>query len=138
MCHRKIDPPGLALESFDVFGGWRDRYRAVSPGKVPEFGFGKNCWPYVFHQALPVESEGQLADGREFKDIRDLKAILLQDESQIARNFAKQLTTYATGAPIRFSDRSKVDEILQATKTSDHGIRSILNAIIQSDFFLNK
>jgi hypothetical protein len=138
MCHRKIDPPGLALESFDVFGGWRDRYRAVSPGKVPEFGFGKNCWPFVFHQALPVESEGQLADGREFKDIRDLKAILLQDENQIARNFIKQLTTYATGAPIRFSDRARVEQILQATKASDHGIRSILNAIVQSDFFLNK
>ncbi len=138
MCHRKIDPPGLALESFDVFGGWRDRYRGVSPGKVPEFGFGKNCWPYVFHQALPVESEGQLADGREFKDIRDLKAILLQDENQIARNFIKQLTTYATGAPIRFSDRSRLEQILQTTKSSDHGVRSILNAVIQSDFFLNK
>src|SRR5947207_6146432 len=27
-CHARIDPPGFALESFDVFGGWRDRYRA--------------------------------------------------------------------------------------------------------------
>ena len=26
---RKIDPPGFALESFDVIGGWRDRYRAA-------------------------------------------------------------------------------------------------------------
>ena len=26
-CHVKIDPPGFALESFDVIGGWRDRYR---------------------------------------------------------------------------------------------------------------
>ena len=23
-CHRRIDPPGFALESFDVIGGWRD------------------------------------------------------------------------------------------------------------------
>ena len=28
-CHRKIDPPGFALESFDVIGGWRDHYRAT-------------------------------------------------------------------------------------------------------------
>ena len=27
-CHAKIDPPGFALESFDVIGGWRDRYRS--------------------------------------------------------------------------------------------------------------
>ena len=27
-CHTKMDPPGFALESFDVMGGCRDRYRA--------------------------------------------------------------------------------------------------------------
>src|SRR5438270_8554441 len=31
-CHAKIDPPGFALESFDVMGGWRDRYRALAEG----------------------------------------------------------------------------------------------------------
>ena len=28
-CHSKMDPSGFALESFDVMGGWRDRYRGV-------------------------------------------------------------------------------------------------------------
>ena len=32
-CHRHIDPPGFALESFDVIGGWRDFYRATQPGR---------------------------------------------------------------------------------------------------------
>ena len=32
-CHSKIDPPGFALESFDVLGGWRDRYRAIDPSR---------------------------------------------------------------------------------------------------------
>jgi hypothetical protein len=138
MCHRKIDPPGLALESFDVFGGWRDKYRAVSSDKTPEFGFGKNCWPFVFHYAQAVESDGQLADGRSFKDVRDLKNLLLQDEAQIARNFVQQLATYATGSPVRFSDRATIDRIVQATKARDHGIRSILNEIVQSELFLKK
>jgi hypothetical protein len=138
MCHRKIDPAGLALESFDIYGGWRDRYRAVSTDKAPEFGFGKNCWPYVFHYALPVETDGELADGRAFKNIRDLKQLLLQDEAQIARNFVQQLTTYATGAPIRFSDRAKVEKILQSVKARQYGVRSILNEIVQSEMFLNK
>jgi len=138
MCHRKMDPPGLALESFDVFGGWRDRYRAVASDKAPEFGFGKNCWPFAFHHALPVESEGELADGRAFKDVRDLKRLLLEDEVQIARNFARQLATYATGAPIRFSDRAALEEILLAAKPRGYGVGSILHAVIQSDLFLNK
>src|SRR5204863_4119726 len=29
-CHSKIDPPGFALESFDVIGGWRDHYRSLA------------------------------------------------------------------------------------------------------------
>jgi hypothetical protein len=32
-CHRNIDPAGFALESFDVMGAWRDRYRSVGPGE---------------------------------------------------------------------------------------------------------
>src|SRR5207253_5813133 len=31
-CHSRIDPPGFALESFDVIGGWRDYYRTTGRG----------------------------------------------------------------------------------------------------------
>ncbi|MEM9702828.1 MAG: DUF1592 domain-containing protein, partial [Planctomycetota bacterium] len=43
-CHRKIDPPGFALESFDVMGGFRDRYRVLTddqPGRQPKKPDGK-------------------------------------------------------------------------------------------------
>ena len=33
VCHSKMDPPGFALESFDVMGGWRERYRGASEDK---------------------------------------------------------------------------------------------------------
>jgi hypothetical protein len=32
-CHARIDPPGFALESFDVMGGWRVNYRSVGKGE---------------------------------------------------------------------------------------------------------
>src|SRR5438445_5695823 len=32
-CHAKIDPPGFALESFDVIGGFREYYRTSGNGK---------------------------------------------------------------------------------------------------------
>ena len=32
-CHAKFDPVGLALENFDVLGGWRTRYRGTSEGE---------------------------------------------------------------------------------------------------------
>src|SRR5205085_644120 len=41
-CHRKMDPPGFALESFDVIGGYRTRYRAVSDKAPAVKGHGMN------------------------------------------------------------------------------------------------
>ena len=137
-CHSKIDPPGFALESFDVMGAWRDRYRATSEDGVVETGFGKNGWPFTFHYALPVDSSGALPDGRTFKDVREFKRLLLADETQIARNLTRQLTVYATGAPIRFSDRPAIEKILQGARARGYGVRSLVHQIIQSDLFLNK
>ncbi|MCA9204620.1 MAG: DUF1592 domain-containing protein, partial [Planctomycetales bacterium] len=31
-CHRAIDPPGFALESFNPIGGWRERFRSLGEG----------------------------------------------------------------------------------------------------------
>src|SRR4029079_3244104 len=33
-CHVTIDPPGFALENFDVIGGWREYYRSVGKGEA--------------------------------------------------------------------------------------------------------
>jgi len=45
---------------------------------------------------------------------------------------------YATGAPIQFSDRSQIANILARTRSSGYGVRSIIQEIVQSDLFLNK
>ena len=137
-CHAKIDPPGFALESFDVMGAWRDRYRASAEDGEAETGFGKNGWPLSFRYALPVDSSGQLPDGRSFKDIREFKRLLLADEAQIARNLARQLTVYATGAPIRFADRQPLEQIVQAARARQYGVRSLVHQIVQSELFLTK
>jgi hypothetical protein len=138
VCHRKIDPPGFALESFDVLGGWRERYRATAIAEEPVIGWGKNGWPYQFFHAQPVETGGQLVEGKSFRDIRDLKQILIDDEVQLARNLARQFTVYATGAPVRFSDRDTVERIVAHTKSKGYRIRDLLHGVIQSDLFLTK
>ena len=140
VCHRKIDPPGFALESFDVMGAWRDRYRSSAPTELYDTmgRFGKNGAPLTFRLALPVDAVGQLPDGRTFQDVRELKTLLLKDEAQLARNLTRQLLVFATGAPERFSDRATVDQIVQRTKASHYGVRSLVHGLIQSDLFLNK
>ena len=138
-CHARIDPPGFALESFDVFGGWRDHYRALgSEVQQREAGFGKNGQPFVFHAAQPVDPSGELTDGRKFSDVRDLKRLLLHDERQIARNLTRQLITYATGAPVQFGDRPKVEAILTHAKPGGYGVKSLIHSIIDSELFRNK
>ena len=137
-CHAKIDPPGFALESFDVMGGWRDRYRATAEDGDVETGFGKNGWPLAFRYALPVDSSGQLPDGRTFQDIRDFKRLLLTNETQIARNVARQLAVYATGAPVRFADRAAIEQILQGAQADHYGVRTLVHLLVQSDLFQNK
>ena len=137
-CHRKMDPPGFALESFDVMGGYRERYRAVSDKVVPVKGHGMNGQAFQFHHALPVDSAGELPDGRPFKDIRQFKKLLAEDEVPVARNLVRQLTVFATGAPVRFSDRDEVERILAAAKADKYGVRSLVHAVVQSDLFRNK
>lgn len=137
-CHSKMDPPGFALESFDVLGGWRDRYRAADDKVPAEPGRGKNGHAFAFHYALPVDAAGALPDGRPFVDVRDFKRLLRDSELQIARNLTRQLTVYATGAPVRFSDRPEIERILRGTEASQYGVRSLVHGIVQSALFLNK
>jgi len=137
-CHRKMDPPGFALESFDVLGGWRERYRAIDEDKPALRGLGKNGQPFAFHLALPVDASGELPDGRPFRDIRDFKLLVRQDEAALARNFARQLLLFATGAPAHFSDRPEVERILAETRGDSHGLRSLVHAVVQSRLFREK
>lgn len=137
-CHVKMDPAGFALESFDVMGGWREKYRGVDE-KIPGVkGLGKNGQPFEFHFGLPVDSSGQLPDGRSFRDIREFKRLLHNEDALLARNLAKQLVVYATGAPIRFSDRPAIETIVAAAQQHDYGVRSIVHAVVQSELFRDK
>ncbi len=137
-CHRNIDPPGFALESFDVMGGWRDTYRADGTNAPTTPGIGKGGQKFTFHAALPVDASGQLPDGRPFQDIREFKQRLLTDEAQIARNLARQLTVYATGAPIRFGDRARIEALLQRARARNYGVRTLVHEVVQSDLFRKK
>ncbi len=136
-CHLKIDPPGFALESFDVFGGWRTRYRALGEGK-PVPGFGKNGQPFEFHEGPPVDASGELPGAGTFKDIVGFKALLLKHERQLARALASQLLVYATGAPVRFGDRERLEAILDRAAASGYCVRTIIQEIILSPLFQRK
>jgi len=136
-CHKVIDPPGFALETFDVIGGWREFYRLPkNNGKkaVPLENYpGRTCF-----RGLDVEKGDKTPDGRAFKDIDDYKQILLEDKDQIARNIIQKLMVYATGADLQFADREVVEQILTDVKAKNYGLRTMLHDVVQSRVFLNK
>ena len=77
-------------------------------------------------------------DGRPFKDITEYCRILLEDRDQIARNIATKLLIYATGADLQFADREVIEQIVRDIRANNHGLRSILHAVVQCRCFLNK
>jgi hypothetical protein len=137
-CHRMMDPPGFALESFDVMGGFRDRYRAVSNDVPAVSGYGVNGQKLEFHWGPPVDSAGEVLDGRTFKDVRELKKLILADEAAVARNLVRQLLVFATGAPAGFSDRTEIEGVMARAKASGYGVRTLIEELVQSELFQTK
>jgi len=135
-CHTRIDPPGFALENFDVIGGWRKRYRAEKGDSPPGKFRGRRIWEYGLGST--VDASGELADGRKFQNIDEFKRLLLEREDQVARNLTRNLLTYATGAGIQFADREVVETILAGLKSQGGGLRTLVHEIVQSQTFQSK
>ncbi len=135
-CHAKIDPPGFALEAFDVIGGFRDRYRSLNDkadraprGSIdPKIAIGFTLGP-------KVDATGAFADGQAFSDIHQFKTILASDTHRLLHNLARQLLIYATGRDLSFADRADVDAIVARTEKQGGGIRTLMNEIAHSRLF---
>jgi hypothetical protein len=132
-----MDPPGFALESFDVIGAQRDWYRTRGNGKYVD----KPRHPQApnhhvqYRQGPDVDASGTTADGQPFADIREFKQLLLKDDTAMARALARLLLTYSLGRHLGFSDRPEVERIVASAGENGHGLRSIIHEIAQSEIF---
>ena len=136
-CHSRFDPVGLALENFDILGGWRDRYRSLEKGDEIT-GIDRAGHKYAYRVAAEVDSSGELRDGTTFETIDDLKQILAKEPRQLARNLLQRFVTYATGTPVRFSDRREIEAILDECKPAGYRVRDLLHGVIGNRIFLGE
>jgi hypothetical protein len=118
-CHAKIDPAGFALENFDPVGNWRTKYGSHKKAAI-------------------VDPSGRAPTGEPFKGLEEWKAIYAAKPALLARAFASQFATYATGAAPGFSDRAELDRIVEIAATKGYGIREIIHATVTSELFLSK
>ncbi|MDR3403496.1 MAG: DUF1592 domain-containing protein [Chthoniobacter sp.] len=134
-CHKYMDPFGFALENYDVIGGWRETYRKTK---------GKPATDPITHRkldyslGLPVDPSGELADGRAFANLDQLKKLILDQQDAVARNLVNNVVAYATGAGVTFADRAEVEKILLATKSNSYPVRSLIHGVVQSPLFQTK
>ena len=135
-CHQTIDPPGFALEQFDVMGGEREHYRSFEKGKPLDIQVADRKVQYK--RGPIVDAAGQTSDGQKFSGVEGFRAILLTQQDQIGQNLVERLLTFATGSGISFADRQTVQEIMTHTEPKGYGIRSIIHEIVQSDAFTRK
>lgn len=133
-CHSRIDPPGFALESFDVIGGWRENYRSSGNGK-PVTRDGRQM-PYL--EGPAIDPADVLPDGRAFRNIDELKQLLMEDKDQIARALTIKLLTYATGGAPAAADQPQVDAIVAKVREKNFGFRTLIHEIVASELFRNK
>lgn len=136
VCHRLIDPPGFAMECFDVIGGFRDRYRSVGEGKTPDKKLhGRPIWEYK--NGPRVDSSGKTSAGSSFANIVEFKKLLMKQKRQVAQNVVEQLIVYSTGCEIQFADREVVESIVRKC-TPKFGLRTIIHEVVQSRLFREK
>ena len=109
-CHARMDPLGLALENFNAIGRWRER-----------------------EAAGPIDASGRLITGEEFRDIRDVKRILIErHRREFYRCLTEKLMTYALGRGLEGYDVEAVDAIVGRIEANGGRASALIAGIIES------
>ena len=136
-CHAKIDPPGFALEAFDVIGGWRDRYRSIGDGDPAPRGPIDPFIGISFKLGPAVDPSGALPDGRAFNSIAEFQTLVAADV-RLLKNLAERLAVYSTGRALAFSDRDQIAAIVARTQNQGGGVRTLIHELVQSELFQSR
>jgi hypothetical protein len=123
-CHVRIDPPGMAMETFDPIGRKRDNYY------VPGNSNKKPAPPKV-----PVDPHGEMF-GKEFKDFREFRQILSEQDQLFAHALAEKLIVYGTGRKMTVLEGPAIDQVVATSRKNDLGFRSMIQAVVESELFI--
>jgi hypothetical protein len=116
-CHAHTDPYGLAMETFDAFGAYREVY---DNGRV-------------------VDPSGELASGESFRDIYELNTVLA-DNGLVERCLTEQVATYGLG---RMLNRGETDALhadvathLEAQGAAEPSFSDLVIGLVRSPLFV--
>ncbi|WP_343203739.1 DUF1592 domain-containing protein [Brevifollis gellanilyticus] len=123
-CHRKIDPLGFSLESFDPVGRWRKSYPQGKNNKKP---------------APLVDASGEFPSGETYQDFASFKKIIRETrEDLVTKHLIRQLLTYTTGRLMEPSDDFVIDELHEALKKKGLGLNTLVEQCLMSEIFRSR
>jgi hypothetical protein len=113
-CHQMMDPIGFGLENFDAIG----RYRELDNG-------------------FPIDSQGDLPDGRTFTGAVELAETIAADQKYVKCVVEKTLT-YALGRGLERWDRPQVEELVEGAGGLAATFRGVMAEIVLSEAFRSR
>lgn len=122
-CHRKIDPLGFGLETFDPIGRWRTKYPATKKdGPTPK-----------------IDASGEFPSGETYADFREFKKILAgQRKDLFTRHLVSKLLSYATGRHMEVVDDYGIEDIVEKVRDEDYGLGTLVVTSLTSGIFRSR
>ncbi len=108
-CHRKMDPLGFALDSYDAIGAWRESTAE-----------------------RPLDTSGELPSGEKLRGAADLKQVVLKRKGEFVRNLAGQMLSYALGRELAETDEPALKAAEAALQRDGYRYSSLVLAVVQS------
>lgn len=114
-CHVRMDPPGFGLENFNAIGEWRDQ-----------------------ENGKPVDSSGQMPDGRKFNGPTELRKLLLEEKGKFVRNFCIRLLGFALGRGLEPADQPALLRLEDTLIKNDWHAEPLIIAVATSYPFTHR
>jgi hypothetical protein len=122
-CHRKIDPLGFSLETFDPVGHWRSTY--PKPKKAKD--------------APKIDTTGEFPSGETYTDFATFKRVIHDTRADhFSRHLIRQLLTYTTGRTMELNDDLLIDQLHDKVKKQGLGLKTLMVECLMSEVFRSR
>jgi hypothetical protein len=117
-CHRSIDPWGIALESYDAIGLFREK---------------------TVRTQKPITTQTVLPGNHKINGLEDLKQYLItQRHEQFAHALVSKMLTFALGRSLELKDEPVIKKLNEEFMQADYRLSALMKNIIQSKPFLSR
>jgi hypothetical protein len=122
-CHADIDPWGIAMESLDAAGKFRDKILRLTPEHK------------IKKRSLRVIDETEVR-GSSVKGMVELQKLLREKHAKdFARGFSASMLSFALGRPLSYQEDKTLAQLTKDFEKSDYRMASLIDEIVRLPAF---